>query len=333
MTRMLFLLFSLQAFHFLKSSPSPEFRLSWPTPNPSFAQGLGYSTFLQKTGPDKAFSSGAFGCVRNNGYKFHEGVDLFPIKRNKTGQAQDQVFSAIAGIVSYVNHNSGHSAYGKYIVMEHPNVVPSIYTLYAHLAEILPSIKIGVKMNEAMPLGRMGNSSSFKIPLIRSHLHFEIGLRLTNQFQAWFNKKGFKTSNRHGNYSGFNLVGIDPLHFFSEYRKRTFHQPLDYLNSLPVILKVRVKSKKPTDFAQRYPSLCPNFNASASFWDCSFGPFGIPVRIEPSLEPKETSSTFQILSYDLRASSKPCRKLVEKASSGYKISEQMQSYLEMLFRI
>ena len=333
MTRLLFLFLSLQAFHFLKSSPAPEFRLSWPTPNPSFAQGLGYSTFLQKTGPDKAFSSGAFGCVRNNGYKFHEGVDLFPVKRHKSGQAKDQVFSALAGIVTYVNHNSGHSAYGKYIVMEHPNVVPSIYTLYAHLAEISPSIKIGVKMSEAMPLGRMGNSSSFKIPLIRSHLHFEIGLRLTNQFQAWFDKKGFKTSNRHGNYSGFNLVGIDPLHFFSEYRKKMFLQPLDYLNSLPVILKVRVKSKKPTDFAQRYPSLCPNFNASASSWDCSFGPFGIPVRIEPSLEPKLSSSTFKILSYDLRGSSKPCRKLVEKTISGYEISEQMQSYLEMLFRI
>ena len=39
----------------------PNFQLSWPTPNPAFAKGMGYSAFLQKTGPDKQFSSGAFG--------------------------------------------------------------------------------------------------------------------------------------------------------------------------------------------------------------------------------------------------------------------------------
>jgi len=60
---------------FSRGEVNPNFQLSWPTPNPAFAQGMGYSAFLQKTGPDKAFSSGAFGCVRNNGYKFHEGLD------------------------------------------------------------------------------------------------------------------------------------------------------------------------------------------------------------------------------------------------------------------
>ena len=69
---LLCLTFTLQVF---AESP-PQFKLSWPTPNPAFARGLGYSTFLQKTGPDKAVTSGAFGCVRNNGYKFHEGLDL-----------------------------------------------------------------------------------------------------------------------------------------------------------------------------------------------------------------------------------------------------------------
>ena len=64
----------------LLSGATPAFHLSWPTPNPAFAKGMGYSAFLQKTGPDKAFSSGAFGCVRNNGYKFHEGLDLASLK-------------------------------------------------------------------------------------------------------------------------------------------------------------------------------------------------------------------------------------------------------------
>ena len=57
---------------------SADFALSWPTPNPAFSQGLQIAKFLQKTGPEKPVSSGAYGCVRNNGYKFHEGLDLFP---------------------------------------------------------------------------------------------------------------------------------------------------------------------------------------------------------------------------------------------------------------
>ena len=84
---------------------SPEFQLSWPTPNPSFARGLGYSTFLQKTGPEKPITSGAFGCVRNGGYKFHEGLDLFPVKKDKSGRAEDSVFAAMSGIVSHINSN------------------------------------------------------------------------------------------------------------------------------------------------------------------------------------------------------------------------------------
>ena len=64
---------------FASKESTPQFSLAWPTPNPAFAKGMGYSAFLQKTGPDKDFSSGAFGCVRNNGYKFHEGLDLYPI--------------------------------------------------------------------------------------------------------------------------------------------------------------------------------------------------------------------------------------------------------------
>ncbi|MBT3637016.1 MAG: M23 family peptidase, partial [Opitutae bacterium] len=102
----------------------PSFHLSWPTPNPAFAKGMDYSAFLQKTGPDKSFSSGAFGCVRNNGYKFHEGLDLYPVKRDSRGRADDKVFSAMAGIVRHLNATSGHSAYGKYLVLEHTTLTP-----------------------------------------------------------------------------------------------------------------------------------------------------------------------------------------------------------------
>ena len=84
-------------------------RLSWPTPNPAFAKGMGYSAFIQKTGPDKEFSSGVFGCVRNNGFKFHEGLDLYPVRRDAKGRAEDRVFAAMKGTVTYINTNSAYS--------------------------------------------------------------------------------------------------------------------------------------------------------------------------------------------------------------------------------
>ena len=307
------------------------FRLSWPTPNPSFAQGLGYSTFLQKTGPDKAYSSGAFGCVRNNGYKFHEGVDLFPIKRDKSGKAEDYVFAAMPGIVSYINEIKSHSAYGKYIVLEHPTCKPALYSLYAHLSEVSPKLKVGSKVTVAESIGVMGNTSSFRIPVNRSHLHFEIGLRLSDSFQRWFDSKEFKTPNRHGNFSGFNLVGIDPLHFFSRYQKKPFEQPLHLIETLPTIVKVRVKSTKPVDFGKRYPDLCPNFDPRATTWDCSMGPYGIPLRIEPAEKAARVTQKIQILSYDLHANTKPCRNLVTRQGGQYAPSEQLKSYLEILF--
>ena len=120
---------------------------------------------------------------------------------------------------SHVNSVSGYSAYGKYLVLEHNKIVPKLYSLYGHLASIEPGIKIGSEIKVAQKIGKMGNSASYRIPLNRSHLHFEIGLRLTDNFQSWYNHKKFSTPNRHGNFSGFNLVGFDPTLLFKVLRK------------------------------------------------------------------------------------------------------------------
>jgi len=312
---------------------APPLLLSWPTPNPAFARGMGYSAFVQKTGPDKEFSSGVFGCVRNNGYKFHEGLDLYPVKRDRNGQAEDRVFAAMKGTVVHLNKNSAHSAYGKYLVMEHSHLQPSLYTLYAHLASIEPNLRKGSIVDVAKSLGKMGNSASYFIPLERTHLHFEIGLRLTDDFQQWFSRKNFKTPNRHGNFSGFNLVGIDPIPFYASFQKKSFAKPIEYLRSLPIQTKVRIKTKKVPDFVKRYPTLAPDFKIGTSFkaWDCSFGPFGIPLRLDPSNQSSTEDPMIRILSFDLAMQSKPCRKLVLKEGSKFVPSDQLKTYLELIF--
>jgi len=317
---------------------APEFSLSWPTPNPAFARGMGYAAFLQKTGPDKPVTSGAYGCVRNNGYKFHEGLDLYPLKRDSRGRAEDEVFAAMDGVVSHLSPVSGHSSYGKYVVLEHPSLTPALYTLYAHLAEVNPNLKVGSRLKVAAPLGKMGNTSAgYRIPLNRSHLHFEVGLRLTDHFQSWYASRKFSTPNRHGNYSGFNLVGLNPLEFYGRYKAKSIASPLDFLRSLPVVTTARARFRGTPDFTTRYPSLSRPLKPGETpeAWDASFGPHGIPLRLVPAAGPPPTgSSPFRILSYDEKADadSRSCRALVKGGSASRVPSEQLKVYLELLFR-
>jgi peptidoglycan LD-endopeptidase LytH len=321
----------IASFLLCQNLQANPFALSWPTPNPSFAKGLGYHTFLQKTGPGKDFSSGSFGCVRNNGYKFHEGLDLFPIRTNGQGYAEDSVFAAMYGTVVHISHSATASAYGKYVVLEHDNFEPVLYTLYAHLAEISNSLKIGLKVKAAAPLGKMGNSASFHIPLNRSHLHFEVGFRLSNQFNKWYNRQNFKTKNKHGNFNGYNLVGFDPIDFYSNYQKTSFSSPLQYVESLPIVTKVRVAASVTPFIVHQNKSLHSNIKNSLPLrsWVCSFGPFGIPLLFEASN--LQATQKIQVLSYNEQADSNSCRKLISKENGLLKPSNQLEVYLELIF--
>ncbi len=305
--------------------------LSWPTPNPAFVKGLGYHAFLQKTGPDKEYSSGSFGCVRNHGQKFHEGLDLFPLNSDPSGKAKDSVFAAMPGTIAYLNKTAKDSAYGKYVVLEHPDYKPTLYTLYAHLEDISPGLSIGTPVKAAEPIGKMGNSASFHIPLNRSHLHFEIGIRLSANFDRWYDRQPFKTPNKHGNYNGYNLVGLDPLQFYSAYLDQGFHSPEEFIRSLPVLVKLRVSSQIIPDLVKENPSLCVNGYPKERFssWICCFGPFGIPLSFLPSSE--TAASAVEIISFEPMSEEQPCRSLIRRKENGVELAEQLQTYLEIIF--
>ena len=307
------------------------FSLAWPTPNPSFAQGLGYHTFLQKTGPDKDFSSGAFGCVRNHGSKFHEGLDLFPLRVNSRGVAQDSIFAALKGRIVHISTLASDSAYGKYIVLEHEEFEPVLYSLYAHLDSINEGLKIGGPVEVAQEIGKMGNTASFHIPLNRSHLHFEVGIRLSEKFDIWYNRQKFKTKNKHHNFNGYNLVGLDPIKFYREYQKSPFASPAEYLTTLPLITKIQVSHSRAPFLAQRNPSMTSTLvsNQPVKSWICSFGPFGFPLKFEKSS--LVLNEPIRILSYDENLDSDLCRKLILKRNGKLYPSEQLEAYLELIF--
>jgi hypothetical protein len=247
----------------------------WPT-SMDRSQLRGPEDYLQPT-ESKRVESGSFGMVRDDGHRFHEGLDIRPTGRNKAGDPTDLVFSAMEGVVSYVNPRL-NGAYGRYVVMVHPRAEIPVYTLYAHLAALQPELKPGLALPAGKVLGVMGHSSTNEtaIPKERAHLHFEVGLILSEKFQAWYDadEDNRGIPNQHGNYNGQNLMGFDP----SAVLARSSVNVLSVVRAQPVALAVTMRPKRVPDFIQRYPALLRGGEvATAAGWYVEFSWQGLPI--------------------------------------------------------
>lgn len=261
----------------------PRIEISWPTPNAAYLEGKPREDYLQPTAsgdPD----SGLFGCVRSGGGQFHEGVDLKPVARDRKGEPTDPVFAAMTGVVRHVNAKAGESSYGRYVVLEHPEMTPPVYTLYAHLASIDDAIKPGVTVTRGQVLATMGRTSGgYTIPRERAHLHFEIGVMMTRQFQAWYDWKKFGSPNEQGLWNGMNLMGVHPIDFFDQYRARRVNNFQEYFERMPAVARVRVATNRVPDFVQRYPSLLTEETpmGGVSGWEIKVNATGLPFAWTP----------------------------------------------------
>jgi peptidoglycan LD-endopeptidase LytH len=258
--------------------------LAWPTPNRAYLEGAPLEDFVQATASGEV-NSGLYGCTRRGGTQFHEGLDLFPIRRDARGEALDDIYAVLPGVVRHVNARAGASSYGRYIVLEHPEVSPAIYTLYSHLAAIDPAVRPGAAVARGQVLGRMGRSAGgYVIPRERAHLHFEMGLRLSDDFQSWYDSRGFGSRNEHGVWNGMNLIGFDPLDFFDRFRAREIDTVDDYLRQVPVAVVARVAVTSTPDFVLRYPSLlrpAAGLVVDLGGWDVAFSVMGVPLSYTP----------------------------------------------------
>lgn len=247
----------------------------WPT-SMDRSQWRGPEDYLQPT-ESKRIESGSFGMVRDDGHRFHEGLDIRPVGRTKTGEPTDLVFSAMEGVVAYVNPRL-NGAYGRYVVMVHPRAEIPVYTLYAHLAALQPELKPGLALPAGKVLGVMGHSSTNEtaIPKDRAHLHFEVGLILSEKFQAWYDadEDNRGIPNLHGNYNGQNLMGFDPTAVLA----RSSVNVLTALRAQPVALAVTMRPKRVPDFLARYPALLRGGDvATAAGWYVEFSWQGMPI--------------------------------------------------------
>jgi murein DD-endopeptidase MepM/ murein hydrolase activator NlpD len=256
--------------------------LSWPTPNTAWAEGKPLDAYIQHAGSGDA-ESGTFGGVRSGGRQFHEGIDIKCVSRDRRGEPIDDVFAAMDGVVRHINAHGGDSNYGRYIVLEHPEQTPAVYTLYAHLSRIAPGLHVGDQVRRGQVIATMGHSSDRPIPRDRAHLHFEIGVMVTQNFQTWYARKGFGSPNEQGLWNGMNLMGIDPLAVFDGWRAGRFKTMQDAFAAMTPAARVRIATHIVPDYVQRYPSLVsgPIPMGGPSGWEILVNWTGVPFAWKP----------------------------------------------------
>lgn len=275
------------------------FRLEMPTANRALLDGK-VEDFYMNTSNGR-WQGGMYGYSRtvietNDGLigtKFHEGVDIKPMKRNGAGVPTDVVSPIAPGVVVYGNDLSSRSSYGKYVVVEHVTPIGKLYSLYAHLGKI--TCKAGQVVRPEDSLGILGYTGH-GINKARAHLHLELNLLLSERFDSW-HYKHLHAVNMHGLANGINLIGFDVARLLKDSSQAPSDLLGAYLRSVKPRFTVTVPRKRGAgemEIVQRYPWLrrYRELRDSAS-WEMDVSDAGIPLAVRMSqravTEPKVTA--------------------------------------------
>ncbi|MEY2439847.1 MAG: murein DD-endopeptidase, partial [Verrucomicrobiota bacterium] len=198
---------------------SPGFELVLPTDNDALFHGGGpeFYQYIErdyKGVKSTPWEGGQYGFVRDpieTGAgivytRFHEGIDIRPMSRDAQGEPTDQVRAVAAGKVVHTNTVPGYSNYGRYVVIEHHWDGSNYYSLYGHLSSIV--VRPGDRVEAAQPIAVMGHTGT-GLNQARAHLHLEMNLMLSHQFEGWHDTLFPNDPNHNGIYNGINLAGLD----------------------------------------------------------------------------------------------------------------------------
>jgi murein DD-endopeptidase MepM/ murein hydrolase activator NlpD len=233
------------------------------------------------------WTAGQYGFVRDQKRtaegiiltKFHEGLDIKPVKRDGQGIPQDLVHPISAGTVVHVATQASQSSYGKYVVIRHDWPEGPFFSLYAHLMDT--RVSVGAKVGPDAVVGRLGYTGD-GIDRVRAHLHLELNLLLSDRFEKWHAPR-FQTPNHHGVYNGLNLVGIDLARLYKERKADPSLTLATFLAREKVHHKIRVPAKGKLPLIARYPFLLKQASPSQPVaWEIHFNPSGVPLAVYPS---------------------------------------------------
>jgi murein DD-endopeptidase MepM/ murein hydrolase activator NlpD len=268
----------------------------------------------------------------------HEGLDIRCLQRDKRGEPTDPVLATADGTVAYINSKPSLSNYGNYVVVRHVIDGIEIYSLYAHLREIRPGLKVGQPVKAGEAIATMGHTTNTReaISKDRAHVHFELNLFLNERFSTWFKKTSPGERNDHDQWNGQNLVGLDPRLVLVEERSQgAKFSLLDFLRNQTELCRVIVRR---TDFPwlKRYRALVRSNpraeNEGVAAYEIALNFNAVPFELVPRA-PSEIKgkAAFQLLSVNEAEERKnPCRQLVAKRGARWELTSRGIHALELL---
>jgi murein DD-endopeptidase MepM/ murein hydrolase activator NlpD len=131
-------------------------------------------------------------------------------------------------------------------------MVATYYSLYGHLSSI--SVHNGQHVQQRDQLGIMGHTGE-GLNQARAHVHLELNLMLSGQFESWHDASFKNDPNRHGLYNGLNLVGIDIARLYLALQKRPGLTIPEFLAEEETLYRVLLPSSKNFDLPKFYPWL------------------------------------------------------------------------------
>lgn len=318
-------LFAQEPFHF-------------PTANHFLFEPGADLKFLAPTLPDKPWNSGSFGCVRDDGQRIHEGLDIRCLQRDKRGEPTDPVMATADGTVVYFNSRPSLSNFGNYIVLRHVVDGIEIYSLCGHLRQIRPGLQIGQAVKAGEVIGTMGRTANTaeRIAQWRAHVHFQLSLLVNDRFASWFKGAFPHERNDHGEWNGQNLDALDARQILlDEHTQGTNFNLLNLIRGQTELCRVVVRAAN-FPFLKRYPMLIvPNPKAEkegVAGYEIALNFNATPFQLMP-LAASEIKSPekFQLLSVNAtEARANPCRHLVVQRGGHWELTEAGLRELRLL---
>jgi murein DD-endopeptidase MepM/ murein hydrolase activator NlpD len=291
--------------------------------------------FFAPTEPDKPWTSGSFGCVRDNAHRMHGGIDIKHLQTDRRGEPTDPVMATADGTVVYINLRPGLSNFGNYIVLRHLIDGMEIYSLYGHLSAVRAGLKAGDQVKGGDVIATMGRTSNAEvIGQWRAHLHFQLNLLANDNFASWWKQASPNEINHHGEWNGFNLFGLDPREILLREKDGKFDLP-GFIRSQTELCRVLVRATN-FPYLKRYPMLVLQNPVAqkegVAGYEIALNFAGVPFALMPRAESEiKSHAKFQLLSVNEPMElANPCRNLVTRRSGHWELGNEGLHELELL---
>ena len=308
-----------------------------PTANQAIYEPAGGERYFVGT-VGKPWQTGTFGCVRSDGWKIHEGLDVRCLQRDRRGEPLDPVLAAAPGTVVYINSHSGLSNYGNYIVLRHLIEGLEVYSLYAHLHHAREGLHLGMSVQAGEVIATMGRTTNTRegISRDRAHVHFELDLLTNDRYAEWHRKNLADQRNDHGDWNGFNLNGLDPRRVLLEqHRLGAQFSLVNCIRSSPELCRVQVRATN-FPYLRRCPALVrrnplaerdgvAGYEIALDFNAVAFD------LIPRSAAELRGTGKFTLLSVnEVEQSRNPARRLVTKKGASWELTKHGLDALDLL---